>query len=212
MTAQVTSEIDAYLASLPRHLHDMPFGWAERLPGGEALIEGDTVWDWQRFADEIKTAAAALVDDGVRPGDRVLFVHENGLAAATLLFAASAAGAWAVPVNARLANDEIDHIAEHAGARRVLFTAGISADAATHGARFEAAPFAWTGAGEVTIGPLQEAVPEPVTGDPARDVAVLLYTTGTTGRSKGVMLSHRSVVYVASGPCAPAPLTPDDGA
>ena len=214
MTAGNTPEIEAYLASLPRHLHDMPFGWAERLPGGVALIEGDTVWDWKRFAAEIKTAAAALVDGGVRPGDRVLFVHENGLAAATMLFAASAAGAWSVPVNARLANDEIDHIADHAGARRVLFTTGVSPDAAAHGARHGAAPFAWTGAGDVTIGPLNggggEVEPEPVTGDPARDVAVLLYTTGTTGRSKGVMLSHRSIVYVASGPGSPAPLTPDD--
>jgi len=208
------AELEAYLAGLPRFLHDMPYGWAERLPRGEALIEGGTVWTWKRFAQEIAAAAAALKEAGLRPGDRLMFVHENGLAAVTLLFAASAAGAWAMPVNARLADDEIDHIAEHAGARRLLFTAEVSADAAAHGERYGATPFAWDGAGAVTIGALDpignDTDPEPVTGDPARDVAVLLYTTGTTGRSKGVMLSHRAIVYVASGPGSPAPLTPED--
>jgi acyl-CoA synthetase (AMP-forming)/AMP-acid ligase II len=206
----MTDALEAYLAGLPRHLHDMPYGWAERLPEGEALIEGETVWSWRRFADEIAAAAAALDRAGVRPGDRLMFVHENGLAAVTLLFAASAAKAWAVPVNARLADDEIDHIAEHAGARRVLFTTGVSPEAAAHGARFGATPFAWTGAGDVAISTRREAAPEPVTGDPARDVAVLLYTTGTTGRSKGVMLSHRGTIFVASGPGSPAPPGPQD--
>lgn len=214
MTPAETSELDAYLAGLPRFLHDMPYSWTERLPDGEALIEGETVWSWRRFAQEIAAAADALKDAGIRPGDRVMIVHENGLAAATLLFAASAAAAWAVPVNARLAEDEIDHIAHHAGARRMLFTTDISSDAAGHGERHGATPFAWDSAGAITIGPLDGAGgdtgPEPVTGDPARDVAVLLYTTGTTGRSKGVMLSHRSIIYVASGPGSPSPLTPED--
>jgi len=206
----MTAMLDAYLAGLPAWLHDMPAGWAERLPDGTALIEDETVWNWRRFADEITAASDALKTAGVRPGDRVMVVHENGLAASTLFFAASSAGAWAVPVNARLADDEIDYIAEHAGARRMLFTIGVSCEAGDHAERHDAGPFAWTGGGAVAISPSRDVSPEPVSGDPAKDVGVLLYTTGTTGRSKGVMLSHRSVVFVASGPGSPSPPGPED--
>ena len=206
----MTAELEAILQALPARLHDLPAHWAAALPDAEALIEGDTVWTWRRFGDEIAAASDALRAAGVRPGDRVLIVHENGLSAVTLLFAASALDAWAVPVNARLADDEIDAIVEASGARRVLYTDAVSAEAAAHARRAGATPFAWAAGGALALGPLGTDAPEPVTGDPARDVAILLYTTGTTGRSKGVMLSHRAVIYVASGPGSPAPLTPDD--
>ena len=54
------------------------------------------------------------------------------------------------------------------------------------------------GIGAIKVGKLEaSAVPEEVYEDPARQVAVLIYTTGTTGRPKGVMLSHRNLAYVA---------------
>ena len=67
----------------------------------ERQFAGDTRWSWQKFGAEIEAAAAGLKSLGVAPGERVMIVHENGLAAATLLFAASRCDAWAVPVNAR---------------------------------------------------------------------------------------------------------------
>ncbi|MCZ6859936.1 MAG: AMP-binding protein [Alphaproteobacteria bacterium] len=206
--------IDEILAGLPPRLHDMPARWAAERPDDDALIEGDTRWSWARFAQEIEAAAKALESLGVRPGHRVMIVIENGLAAAALLFAASRCGAWAVPVNARQKADEIDGIRDKCGPVRVLYTVGVSPEAKAHAARHGAEKFAWRGAGAVEAGPLAgddlgyEA--EPVTGDPAQDTAILLYTTGTTGRSKGVMLSHRSAVYVAAGPGSPAGLTAED--
>ena len=206
----MTESAEAILAALPARLHDLPLKWAREVPDLPALTEGETTWSWSRFGAEIDAAGDALKALGVRPGDRVMFVHENGLAAGTLLFAASRIDAIAVPVNARLAADEIDHIREHCRPARVLFTTAVSKDAGAHAERQGVSPFAWDAAGEVMVSEALEADPEPVTGDPARDIAVLLYTTGTTGRSKGVMLSHRSVIYVSAGPGSPAPLTHDD--
>jgi long-chain acyl-CoA synthetase len=198
------------VAKLPQRLHDLPARWARELPDAEALSEGEAVWTWRRLDAEIEAAAAGLRALGVRPGDRVMIVHENGLAAAALLFAASRCDAWSAMINARLTAGEIDSIREHCAPVRVVYTAGNSPDAAAHAARHGAAPFSWDGAGAVLASPALPAEPEPVTGDPAQDVAVLLYTTGTTGRSKGVMLSHRNLIYVAAGPGSPAPLTPQD--
>jgi len=202
--------IEEILAGLPARLHDMPARWALERPDDIALIEGETRWSWKTFAKEIEAAASALADLGVRPGDRVMIVHENGLAAATLLFAASLCDAWMVPVNARQSADEIDWIRNNCQPARVLYTVDVSPDAKAHAVRHGTSTFAWQGAGKVEAGRGLACEPEPVTGDAARDIAILLYTTGTTGRSKGVMLSHRSAVYVAAGPGSPAALTGED--
>lgn len=206
----MTETAESILAALPKRLHDLPARWAREVPDLPAFTEGETTWSWGRLGGEIEAAAAALRALGVEPGDRVMIVHENGLAAGTLLFAASLIDAWAVPINARLTIDEIDHIRDHCRPARMLFTTALSTDAAAHADRQGATPFAWDRAGVVMVSDALDAEPEPVTGDPAKDVAVLLYTTGTTGRSKGVMLSHRSIIYVSAGPGSPAPLTHDD--
>ncbi len=201
--------IEDILAGLPARLHDMPARWAAERPDDEALIEGHTRWSWARFSLEIEAAAEALEALGVGPGHRVMIVHENGLAAAALLFAASRRDAWAVPINARQSAAEIDAIRENCAPAQVLYTVEVSPEAKAHAARHGAGAFAWAGAGavECAAGEGEACQAEPHTGDPARDVALVIYTTGTTGRSKGVMLSHRSAAYVAAGPGSPAALT-----
>ena len=208
----MNQSIEEILAGLPARLHDMPARWAAERPDDEALIEGDRRWSWARFGQEIEAAAAVLETLGVGPGHRVMIVHENGLAAATLLFAVSRRDAWAVPINARQSAAEIDAIRDNCGPVQVLYTVEVSPQAKAHAARHGAEAFAWHGAGAVacTAGQGEACMAEPHTGDPVRDVALVLYTTGTTGRSKGVMLSHRSAVYVAAGPGSPAALTGED--
>src|SRR5262249_57913706 len=106
--------------------------------------------------------------------------------------AASALDAWRILVNARLSPREIDTIAGHAEPRRIFFTAALSAEARAHAERLGAAACDLPGAaaGALAVSALREAAPEPVTGDARRDLAALIYTSGTNRMPEGVIVSH----------------------
>ena len=74
----------------------------------------------------------ALDSLGVRAGDRIMIVSENCIALAGMLLAASRIDAWAIVANPRLSARELDQICDHSGARRMLFTAEVSREAAAH--------------------------------------------------------------------------------
>ena len=148
------------------------------------------------FADWL-AAARDLADDlqnaGVRPGHRVMLVAENSFTAAAGLIAASLLDAWSIPVNARLSAPEISRIRDHAQPAATLFTHSVSDAAKSHA---QAA-----GAHRIKVGPepamlavQSGTIAEPGSED-ADQVATLLYTTGTTGDPKGVMLTHANLSY-----------------
>jgi acyl-CoA synthetase (AMP-forming)/AMP-acid ligase II len=204
--------LTAILAELPLHMSDIVRRGARQWPRQVALAEpGGAAIDYRALEAAMAETAATLREHGVRPGDRVMIVNENSIAAVLLFFAAGALDAWPMLVNARLTAREIDAIADHAGARRLFFTATISAEAQGHAARHGAGVLDLPqGCGRVAAGPLRATRTEPVHGDPVRDVAALIYTSGTTGAPKGVMLSHRAALYVASSPGAQRRTAPDD--
>jgi long-chain acyl-CoA synthetase len=141
----------------------------------------------------------------------MMIVSENSLQLAALVLAASEMNAWAVVVNPRLSNREIDQIREHSGARRVFYVGGVSPAAQNHAERHGAGMHQLGRLGGVGVGPLQADVdPEPVETDPARQVAVLLYTSGTTGNPKGVMLTHRNLLFNARVTGQLRRLSPED--
>ncbi|MEM9579373.1 MAG: AMP-binding protein [Pseudomonadota bacterium] len=163
---------------------------AKARPDAAALIDWDgESWSFHREWDAAQAAAACLTEYGVRPGDRVLLVTENCAALCAFIYGCSLIGAWAVPVNARQTGAELSRILNHCTPRVAIFFTQASPDAAEHAKRMKAqvTSGAW---GDVSIAVLGASDPadEP-------DVAVLLYTTGTTGTPKGVMLTHGNLVF-----------------
>lgn len=213
MTPTDEHDTDAPLAAPPARISDIVGHWAARAPRAPALREDGRAWSYGQLAEAVDAGARMLREHGVRPGDRVMLVGENCLAQVALMFATARLDAWIVCANARLAAPEIDQIRAHCGARRVFYTVAGSPEAAAHGARHGAAELAGPLPGPILISPLNDACqPEPVHAAGADQVAALIYTTGTTGQSKGVMLTHRNLLFVAAASSAVRALEPRDRA
>src|SRR5262249_42741794 len=154
---------------------------------------------------------AWLDETGVRTGDRVMLVVENGCAAVAFYLACTGIGAWPAIVNAKLSDREIDEIREHSGARIVILTVANSLKAKAHAPRTNATTAEPAGYGPIAHTALnQTAVAEPMAKDEANNVAALIYTSGTTGKPKGVMLSHANLLFVAGVTARTRKLTAND--
>lgn len=205
---QQASEI---LKSVPPRTCDVVAPWAERMPDHPALVEASGTWTYSQLAFAISQTQAKLQRLGVRPGDRVMIVGENCREFVAILLGSARLDAWPVLVNANLSAREVDEIRDHCGARRVLYTTSVSPHAAEHAQRHGATVEAVEGLGSIGIGLLNEDVePEPLESNAANRVAALIYTSGTTGLPKGVMLSHRNLLFLAAGSAGIRSLSPDD--
>jgi long-chain acyl-CoA synthetase len=203
--------MDCRWMSTPKHISELVKLWSQLSPDGAALVEVSGTWTYRQLNDVKKEAQSWLVGLGVRPGDRVMIVGENCRAFVAILLALVEIDAWPVLVNARLSASEIDQIRDHCGARRVIYTTSVSHHAREHAKRHGAVVQAAGMLGPIGVGALDETgVPEAVDPDVSQRVAALIYTSGTTGLPKGVMLTHRNLLFVASVSAQIRSLTPDD--
>ncbi len=173
--------------------------WLERAgkaaPDAPAIGVGpeatDTYGDFARFT---AARAGALRAMGLKPGDRVAIVAKNSRRYAKALYAIWHAGCAAVPVNAKLHGREIAYILEHSGARLAFVSDDLETEVAAHApATLERIIVI----GSPEYSRLTQADPIPVEPRGRDDLGWLFYTSGTTGRPKGAMLSHGNLAQAS---------------
>lgn len=173
-----------------------------RTPEKTALVFGDESYTYREFADAADRVAALLVARGLGKGDAVAYVGENSPEFLFTLFGAARLGAVFVPVNTRLAPPEVTHVLADSGTRLVIcdpelwekVAPGIEACGIT-----QAIP---TGEGDDVDPGLTRLLTEvdPVADEVdvrPEDPAVYMYTSGTTGRSKGAVLTNANLTWVS---------------
>ena len=151
-----------------------------------------------RVAELARAQAASLDALGIGRGERVAVVSHNAARLLVSFFGVSAWGRVLVPVNFRLAADEVRYIVEHSGARVLLVDPEVDESLASVGAehRFVLGSGTdgalWPGAGPAGDG-AAVADPEPWDDRDEDATATINYTSGTTARPKGVQLTHRNL-------------------
>ena len=177
-------------------IDEIPRRWAFKTPHAPAIREGTRELSWRKLDKAVGKCAGALARADLQEHDRVMIVGENSTATVMALFAVATLDMCAVIVNPRLSARELDAIREHARPRRVLFAIGTSPEVDAHATR--------TGATRTPGGLAMSAVDtratmEPMPGgdDDGEHTAVIVYTTGTSGSPKGVMLTHNNLRFVA---------------
>lgn len=196
----------------PAHsrLHQMFAQWVVNRPDAPALSDGMRSLTYADLDRAVTGTADRLRELGVRAGDRVLLVAENCVALCVSVLAISALDAWSATVNGRLSGREISTFLDHSGARRALYFDQASPDAAGHADHAGAVAEEFPLIGAIRVGPLVETAPEPVFAAAEDQVAALVYTSGTTGAAKAVMLTHRNLMFVAENSLRMRRLVPED--
>jgi long-chain acyl-CoA synthetase len=172
-------------------------------PNGLATSFAGRKRTWQQSADRISRVAGALSALGVRRGDRVALLALNSDRYLELMYALPWLGAVMVPVNTRLAAPEIEYILNDSGAVALFVDTGMSHHLkALEGRTPSVREVVWLDDLASPDGILRyedltsyEAIDDAGARDD--DLAGLFYTGGTTGRSKGVMLTHTNLVVNA---------------
>jgi long-chain acyl-CoA synthetase len=177
--------------------------------GRPAVRLGDTTMSYAELADASAKVAVTLRGRGLQPGERVGIMLPNLPAFPVIYYGVLRAGGVVVPVNPLLKTREIAFYLGDSGARWMFAFAGF-ADEAAKGAAEASAECIVVTPGEFEQS-LEAVQPDPlVTERESQDTAVILYTSGTTGRPKGAELTHASLSKNAEVSARLFTLTSDD--
>lgn len=198
------------------HVALSPLEFARRTrrlyPDREAVVDGEFRVDYEQFFHRCDQWSAVLQGLGVGKGDRVAYVAPNTHAQLESFYAVPQIGAVLVPINYRLSAEDIAYIVEHSGARVLcvhadqLETVDSIRDQLTgveHFVALEGARDGWqdyesmraASSGTYTAPEIAET-----------DLLTINYTSGTTARPKGVMITHRSAYLNSIGTLLHAPI------
>ncbi len=176
---------------------------AARLPDVEAVVDDQVRWSYRDLVVRVEAVASHLRDLGISSGDHVLVVLKNRRENILIYWACHRIGAIYTPVNFRMSVDELTYCATDSQCRLVVAEADLedTVRTALRGLA-EPVPVAWVaGAASDPDAFDRWLIPGP---NPLPDMAVeesqtaiMLYTSGTTGRPKGVPRSHRNEISAA---------------
>nr|WP_232303932.1 FadD3 family acyl-CoA ligase [Pseudofrankia sp. DC12] len=164
---------------------EMVLSAAARFGDAEALVDGDLRLTYVQFVERVRTAAGAFAELGVEAGDRVALWAPNSAEWAIAAFGLLTAGGVLVPVNTRYKAAEAADIIVRSGAKAVLTRPGFL------GIDYEI-PAGVTGV-DLKSDFLMSGSPFERKVD-GGDIADIIFTSGTTGRPKGVMMNHRQTL------------------
>ncbi|MGJ4928217.1 class I adenylate-forming enzyme family protein [Bradyrhizobium sp. HKCCYLS2038] len=186
---------------------------AARKGGGEALVCGDRRLTWRDVIPQSGKIAALLCDKGLQRGDRVAVLLGNRIEFVLTLFAAAQLGLITVLLSTRQQKPEIAYVLNDCGAKLLLHEAALAerlpdaADVPELAHRIAVDD----DRGRCELARLADRAPLAAAEDVAEeDIAMILYTSGTTGRPKGAMLSHCNIVHSSMIYEACLGLTPAD--
>ncbi len=174
----------------------------------EAVVDGDLRLTYAQFFERCDRWASALAGMGVEPGDRVATIAPNTHAQLESFYAVPQAGAVLVPINYRLAADDFVYIVNHSGATVVcahsdyLDTLDGVRDQMPQVRHFVAFEGAQDGRDgwvdyEASVAAASPDFEQPEIDE--RDLLTINYTSGTTARPKGVMITHRNAAINVIG-------------
>ncbi|HTK65936.1 MAG TPA: acyl-CoA synthetase [Pseudonocardia sp.] len=168
---------------------------ARRTPERVALRFADRVWTYRELDDAVSRGAGMLLDLGLAKGDRVAAYGTNSDAYLVAFLAASRAGLVHVPINYNLKGDELSYLLEQSGSRAVLTDPKLVGRLDELPARPEHVLALRDDEGSLLARVTSGAVPEIDVEVVETDLVQLLYTSGTTSRPKGAMMTHRALVH-----------------
>jgi fatty-acyl-CoA synthase len=179
----------------------------------EAVVDGDARWTYAEFLDRADRWSAVLQRLGVRPGDRVAYIAPNTHAHLEGYYAVPQLGAVIVPLNYRLLPSDWAYMIEHSGARVVCahedFLEAVDSvrdqiPEVEHFVALEGGRAGWASYEELVA----DAAPtfdRPEISE--NDLLAINYTSGTTSRPKGVMITHRNAWVNVVGTLVHHPMT-----
>jgi long-chain acyl-CoA synthetase len=197
--AHYGDRVVACFAERPRSLYALLEQAVQRQPDGDALVCGEQRLTWRGLAQQCARLAGGLAARGVRQGDRVALLLGNRIEFVIALFAAARLGAISVPLSTREQTPGLAYMLSHCAAVALLHEAQLAAvlPAASE------VPALRT---RVVLGgscegsePFEALLCDGAAPDVAQvaeeETAAILYTSGTTGRPKGAMLTHLGIVH-----------------
>lgn len=159
----------------------------------------DARWSYAQAAVAAQRRAGSLAEAGIRPGDRVALILSNRIEFLEMVFGCAWAGAVAVPINTASRGAQLQHILSNSGARLLVIEAALTDCLDTLDLSALPLDAIWVLDGDLPD-PRALALPPPGPALPAvsakpGDTAAILYTSGTTGPSKGVCCPHAQLYW-----------------